>query len=154
MTAFQLDAIIGGMGDMQAEEPPVVAGNGDATFADTFIRQAVLEVEDRLLTVVATDNDRSIGSTVVLDTDCELFVTLNLLQVGTSTADDVGAGGSGIDGFLQIEPRLVNAAVTCLVVAIRSNVDGLCGSGEGLGRYPCALGDIGRVIGVNGYDIG
>ena len=99
MRAFQFDAVVGGMSDMQSEEPPVVARDGQSTLTNTLVGQTILEVEDGLLAIVAADDDGCISRAAGLDTHGELAVALHLLQIGATTTDDVGAGRCCIDGL-------------------------------------------------------
>ena len=153
MRPFQFDAIVGRMGNMQAKQPPVVPRNGDATFPHPFVSQSVHEVENRLFTVIATNQDRVLCCTTALHTNSELAIALHRLFIRSTTTDDVGAWLRVINGFLQIEPRFFYRTIACLIITIGSNINSLLCRGECFGGNPCTLGDIRRIIRVNRNDI-
>ena len=143
--AFQLDAVVSRMGDVQAKEPPEVTRHRDATVTNHLVVQLIGEVEDRLLTIIATNDDRLFCRATFLDANSIFAVALLLGIVCAATTDDMGTGSCGIDGLLQVVPRTFYCAVA-IGVAIGGDINFLRGCGERLGGNPSALGDIGRVI--------
>ena len=83
---LQLDTVVGSMSDVQAKEPPVVAGHQDAPVADHLVVQLVHKVKDRLLAFVGPDDDGILRRAAVLDTDGVFAVALFLRIVRTATA--------------------------------------------------------------------
>ena len=142
---LQFDAVVSGMGDVQAKEPPVVAGDEQAAVAHHLVVQLVHEVKDGLLAFVGAYDDRSLLRTAVLDAYGIFAVALFLRIVRAATADDVRAGSGSIDGLLQVVPWTLNGAVA-VGVAVGGKVYLLYGCWKRLRRHPRAFGDVRRVV--------
>ena len=77
--AFEFDSVVGSVHDMQAEHDPMVAGQVYASVADigrlaVAVKQLLLEVEDRFLVFVGSDNDRFLSCTGLLEANREFAV--------------------------------------------------------------------------------